>query len=140
MEKEFETKCNDLKTLDSGAKRDNNAGKGAYELISPFALERLAKIYERGANQKGARNWEKGINFGRCIQSAKRHINQYMQSMDDEDHLAQACWNLCAVMHYEEMIERKIIGKEYNDLPNYKSKEKTKKDIKLEEINDMFCL
>ena len=37
-----------------------------------------------------------------------------------EDHLAQACWNLFACMHFEEMIERGKLPKELNDLPNYR--------------------
>jgi hypothetical protein len=125
MEKEFETKCNDLKTFDNGAKRDNAEGKGMYELISPIALKRVAQVYERGAKQKGARNWEKGIPMSRCIQSAIRHTYQYLEGMRDEDHIAQAIWNLICVIHFEEMIERGLISKEFNDLPDY-----TKKEVK----------
>ena len=125
--KEFITKCDNLKTFDSGAKIDDNTGKGAYELISPFALRRLAKVYERGAKQKGPRNWENGIDFGRCLQSAMRHCNQVLMGMNDEDHLAQACWNLFAIMHYQELIERGILPPTLNNLPNYKPKGKIKK-------------
>ena len=116
---EFETKAKDIRTLETGARRDNPAGKGAYELITPIALKRLAKVYERGAVQKGARNWEFGIPFSRCMQSAIRHTFQYLEGMRDEDHLAQACWNLFAVMHFEEMIERKKLPSKLNDLPDY---------------------
>jgi len=117
----FKTKMRDLKTLDSGEKRDNNEGKGAYELISPLALKRLAGVYERGALQKGARNWEKGIPFSRCIQSALRHTFQFLEGKRDEDHLMQACWNLIAVAHFEEGIKRGLLPKELNDLPNYEN-------------------
>lgn len=123
MSKKYITKCKDLKIFESGAKRDNNSGKGAYSLISPFALERLAQVYERGIIQKGARNWEKGINFSRCLESASRHINQYEMGLQDEDHLIQAVWNLFAVAHFEELIKRGILPKELNDLPDYTSKE-----------------
>ena len=116
----FKTKFQKAEHFKSGAMRDNNEGKGAFELITPFALERVAKVYERGAKQKGDRNWEKGLPMGRTLQSAIRHINQYLQSDGEEDHLAQAAWNLFAVMHFEEMIDRGILPKELNDLPNYK--------------------
>jgi len=122
--KDFKTKMRDLKTFSSGAKRDNPKGKGAYELISPIALHRLAKVYERGAVQKGARNWENGFPMSRAIQSAIRHIFQYLEGMRDEDHLSQACWNLFACMHFEEMIERGNLSKELNDLPDYIKKNK----------------
>lgn len=116
---EFETKCDDLKTFETGAKRDNPEGKGMYELISPLALKRLALVYERGAKQKGARNWENGFPMSRCLQSAIRHTYQYLEGMRDEDHLAQAIWNLMAAIHFEEMIKRGRLPKELNDLPNY---------------------
>ena len=117
------TKCDDLKSFESGAKRDNSSGKGAYELISPIALERLAKVYERGAKQKGDRNWENGFPMSRCLQSAIRHTFQYLGGMRDEDHLAQASWNLFAAMHFEECIDRGILSKEFNDMPDYTSKD-----------------
>jgi hypothetical protein len=119
MVKEYETKVKKLIDFSSGAKRDSNLGKGAYELISPLALARLAKVYERGAVQKGARNWEKGFPMSRGMQSAIRHIFQYLEGMRDEDHLAQAAWNLFAVLHFEECIERGTLPKSLNDLPNY---------------------
>ena len=119
MVKEYETKVRKLIGFSSGAKRDSSLGKGAHELISPIAITRLAKVYERGATQKGARNWEKGFPMSRGIQSAIRHIFQFLEGMRDEDHLAQASWNLFAVMHFEEGIERGILPKELNDLPNF---------------------
>jgi len=115
----YETKCVDLKELGNGVKRDNNEGKGAYELISPLALKRLAQVYERGAKQKGGRNWEAGFPMSRCIQSALRHTEQYLEGMRDEDHLAQAAWNLFAAIHFEEQIARGNLPTELNDLPNY---------------------
>lgn len=120
---DFKTKVKDIKTLKSGAKRDDNSGKGAFELISPIALRRLAGVYERG-KLKGARNWEKGIPFSRCIQSSIRHINQYLEGMRDEDHLMQAAWNLFAVAHFEECIRRGILPKELDDLPDYTGKKR----------------
>jgi hypothetical protein len=48
---------------DHGAMREPSTGKGAYELISPFALERIAVWYEIGARKYADRNWEKGIPF-----------------------------------------------------------------------------
>ena len=119
MAKEYVTKVKKLVDFKTGAKRDSNLGKGAFELISPLALTRLAKVYERGATQKGARNWENGFPMSRGLQSAIRHIFQFLEGMRDEDHLAQAAWNLFAVMHFEEGIDRGILPKELNDLPNF---------------------
>lgn len=87
----------------SGMVRDTREGKGRYDLITPFGLRRLAQVYERGAVKYNERNWEKGAPFGRFIDSALRHIEQYIMGANDEDHLAHATWNLMAIMHFEEL-------------------------------------
>lgn len=98
----------------NGAMREPSTGKGRYDLITPFGLERLARWYELGAQKYSDRNWEKGIPFSRYFDSAMRHMNKYMIGMTDEDHLAAACWNLLAIMHHEELCEWHL-----NDLPHY---------------------
>lgn len=97
----------------SGAVRDRAKGKGRFDLISPFALMRVAKINERGAEKYDDRNWEKGMPFSIFIDSALRHIIQYVMGEEDEDHLAQAAWNLFSVMHLEKTKP------ELNDMPHY---------------------
>ena len=86
----------------SGMVRDLRSGKGRYDLITPFGLKRLADVYERGAQKYDDRNWEKGAPYCRFIDSAMRHIQQWLMGEADEDHLAQAAWNLFAIMHLEE--------------------------------------
>lgn len=103
----------------NGAVRDIREGKGRFDLISPIALKRLASIYERGAKKYDDRNWEKGMTISRFLDSALRHINQYIEGYRDEDHLAQAAWNVFAAIHMEEMVQRGLLPKEINDLPNY---------------------
>ena len=84
----------------------------------------MAGVYERGAVNHGDRNWEKGLPMSRCMESAIRHIYQYLEGMRDEDHLGQAAWNLFAAMHIEEMIQKGLLPKELDDLPNFVDKEK----------------
>jgi len=107
----------------TGAVRDVREGKGRFDLISPWAEARLAGVYERGAAKYGDRNWEKGLNISRFIDSAKRHINQYLKGMTDEDHLAQAAWNIVGAIHVEEMMKRGVLPKELDDLPRYEPKD-----------------
>lgn len=97
----------------SGMIRDMRIGKGRFDLISPFGLLRLARIYEKGAEKYEARNWEKGAPFSTFIESALRHIVQYMMGMDDEDHLGQAAWNVFSIMHLEETHP------ELDNMPHY---------------------
>ncbi len=106
-------------TYENGGMREPSTGKGAYELVSPFALERIAKWYELGAKKYADRNWEKGIPFGRLIQSGLRHMIRWMQGRRDEDHLAAVCWNVMAMMHFEETGQ----AQEWNNYPEYKRDE-----------------
>jgi len=100
----------------SGAVRDTQIGKGRFDLISPFALLRLARVYEKGAVKYTDRNWEKGIPISRFVDSAFRHLVQYMMGLEDEDHLAQAIWNLVAIAHLEELRP------DLQDMPGYLAK------------------
>jgi hypothetical protein len=88
-------------TFETGARRDTNSNKPRPDLFSPFALERLAWVYARGAEKYGDRNWEKGMPLSRYLASAERHLMQFKQGDTDEDHLAQAAWNLCAILHHQ---------------------------------------
>lgn len=105
--------------FNTGSVRDTQEGKGRFDLISPISLKRLARHYENGAKKYGDRNWEKGQPLSRYIDSALRHINSFKEGKRDEDHVIAAAWNLLALAHTEEMIRRKQLPVELNDLPNY---------------------
>jgi len=95
--------------------REPTKGKGRYDLVSPFAIDRLAKWMELGSFKYADRNWEKGgIPFSRFADSALRHLNKFLMGMEDEDHLAGVMYNIMAIMHFQEL------GKfEDDDLPHY---------------------
>jgi len=99
---------------EGGANRESQEGKGRLDLISPFALLRLARWYELGAKKYGPRNWEKGMPFSHCVNSCMRHLLKYLMGMRDEDHLAAVAWNAFALMHYEELGMT-----QWDDLPHY---------------------
>jgi len=100
-------------TFQSGAQREPKNGAGRFDLLSPFALFRLAKVAEKGGIKYAPRNWEKGIPYSECINRALIHIHEFILGKQDEDHLAHAVWNLQAVMHYEAMHP------EMDDMPHY---------------------
>ena len=87
------------------------------------ALRRLAFAHlddERiSLTVSGNRNWEKGIPFGRLIQSAIRHMIRWMKGDRSEDHLAAVCWNVMAMIHFEETGQ----AQEWNNYPAYKRDE-----------------
>ena len=107
-------------SFETGMVRDTRIDKGRFDLITPVALRRLALVYERGAAKYAARNWEKGSPLSRFADSAQRHLNDLQMialykregiPLDrlpadvnpNEDHAAQAAWNLFGLMHHEDL-------------------------------------
>jgi hypothetical protein len=114
MEKKYRVKHSGKKDVyPDGGTADSQEGRGRYDLISPIAIRRLAAVCEQGAKHQGDRTWEKGIPFSRLLNSAKRHITQFEEGHDDEDHLAMAMWRLHAMIHFSETRP------DLNDLPNH---------------------
>lgn len=105
------------RTFETGAQRDRAKGKGRYDLISPIAIHRLATVLEKGAEKYAARNWEKGMHLSNYIDSAQRHLYNYLEGKRDEDHMGQAFWNIMAFIHTEEMISRGQLPADLNDIP-----------------------
>jgi hypothetical protein len=103
----------------TGAQRENAPGKGRYDLLSPIFLKRVALVCEKGAQKYADRNWEKGMPLSKFIDSALRHIEQALEGMNEEDHIAQSAWNLMGYIHTKEMIDRGLLPKELDDMPNY---------------------
>ena len=119
-EREWKTKdSGHRRQFESGAQRDRAAGKGKYHLISPLAMKRLAGVYERGADKYGERNYELGIPLGDYLDSALRHLFQVLEGKADEDHAAQALWNIASFIHTEEMIKRGLLPDNLDNLPSY---------------------
>ena len=105
--------------FETGARRDIQVGKGRYDLISPIFLRRLAQHFENGAVKYGIRNWEKVIPLTRYLDSAMRHLCNFIEGDRSEDHLSACAWNISCVIHTEEMIERGLLPESLNDLPSF---------------------
>ncbi len=112
----------------TGARRDTQEGKGRYDLLPFHAIERISKIFEGGAKKYGEQNWRKGIPLSRFLDSALRHLCKAAQGQVDEDHFAQAAWNLCCLMETDFMIKQGLFTeeqiKELNNLPDFYNKQK----------------
>ena len=103
----------------SGAVRDRGTLKPRPDLISPHAMLREGIIFALGAEKYELRNWELGLPISECLASAQRHIEQFKRGDTDEDHLAQARWNLGAMIHFEEEIKAGRLPTELDDMPHY---------------------
>ncbi len=120
---EFLEYSGDDKTFESGATREEKpVSKGRYDLLSPIYNHRLAIIMAKGSINHGDRNWEQGMPLGQYMDSALRHLNQHLSGKRDEDHLAQAAFNVMAMIHTSELIERGLLPRSLDDLPNYERK------------------
>ena len=89
----------------TGSRRDTQVGKGRYDLLPFYALDRLAKHYENGAVKYGDNNWKKGQYLMRYLSSALRHLTKWAMGFREEDHLAAALFNIAAIIETEMMIE-----------------------------------
>ncbi|MGE3809694.1 MAG: dATP/dGTP diphosphohydrolase domain-containing protein [Gemmataceae bacterium] len=85
----------------TGAVRDQQTGKGRFDLLPAKAMARLAKHFEKGATKYQPRNWERGIPVSRFLDSALRHAFSYIGGEKGEDHLVAAAWNLIAALETE---------------------------------------
>lgn len=89
----------------AGIKHDQD--KLRYDLVPLDALEEVIKVLGYGANKKGERNWEEGIEYSRLYAATQRHLSQWFQFRVERDfesdlpHLAHAACNLLFLLAYE---------------------------------------
>jgi len=110
----------------SGMVREPNLDRGRYDLISPIALRALAVHYERGCKKYSERNWERGGPMSRHLNSAIRHLQDYLEGDRSEDHLSACVWNCFCITHNGEMMKRGRLPKELDDLPTYVKRRRKK--------------
>jgi len=103
----------------TGSKRDSRDGKGRFDLLPFYAIQRLARVYENGARKYGENNWRLGQSCSRYLDSALRHLMKAGGGWRDEDHFAQAMWNIAAIIETQKMIELNKAPKELDDLSTY---------------------
>lgn len=114
--KQFETKdSGERQEFPTGGVRDTEVGKPRYDLLSPFALTRLANLMARGALKYKSRNWEAGLDVSRCFSSGFRHLMQWYMGDRSEDHLAAVLFNISAIIHFEELGREDL-----DDMPKWK--------------------
>ena len=82
-----------------------NEGKLAYDLIDPFQIEALAKVYTMGAKKYGRFNWSKGQAWSTVLASLKRHIAEFEKGNDYDAesgnlHMVHAAWNALALVTF----------------------------------------
>ena len=98
-------------------------GKLRWDLLPPDVMEELVRVYTKGAEKYAERNWELGMDWGKCLRALKSHLNKWEkgQQRDDEYpelyNLAMVMWNAAALLAYE----LRGIGKD--NRPNLKGRD-----------------
>ncbi len=126
----------------TGATRDTQVGKGRYDLVLalPHMIYRLARHFENGAVKYGDDNWRKGLPLRRFIDSAFRHLCQYAEGKENEDHLTAAIWNLMCHGETANEIKAGRLDPELDDMPRYAQSDNSEsklKGIKREQMADL---
>ena len=101
---------------DTGAIRDSKTGNGLPSLMPPVALRAAAKRFEDGAVHYGKNNWQKGIPLSRYVDSLYRHLWQWMEDEQDEDHGGAIIWNVMCMIQTKDWIDKGKLPEELNDL------------------------
>ena len=106
--------------LQTGVKYD--AGKPRMDLVSPYALEEMAKVMTIGAKKYGDHNWRKGLLWSRVFGALLRHGYAYWrgENTDPETGLSHLAHVMCCAMFLLEYSQTHI---ELDD--RYKSENKT---------------
>jgi hypothetical protein len=83
-----------------------NAGKLRYDLLEPFAIQELVRVFTKGSEKYEANNWlNGGMDYSKMLASLKRHIAAFElgEDIDPETgcyHMAQAAWNALGIVSY----------------------------------------
>jgi len=125
----LEVSGKEYRKFETGAQRDDACGKGKPALISPIFIQRLSQLLERGAIKYSERNWEQGMPLCEYINSMMRHTNKLLEGRTEEDHAAAIAFNIMGFIHTKEMIDRGILPKKLDNMPNYVNPKSTPQDI-----------
>lgn len=89
----------DARTFDTGARRDDNTGKGRMDLLPWNAIIAVSQLCQYGAEHYGERNVDRGIPVSVLLDSELRHAPKILMGFTDEDykltlyHYRANAWN-----------------------------------------------
>jgi hypothetical protein len=99
------TSGNGMHVNENGGNRDSAEDKLDYTLLPIPALNRITQHYVNGMKKYKRDNWKKlstPEDIERYKQSMFRHLIQYLEGQDNEDHLAAVVWNAMALLYFEQ--------------------------------------
>lgn len=110
----------DGQTLKEGTKKDD--GKPRWELVPYDAVRGVVEILTFGAKKYDARNWERGIAYGRVFGAVQRHLTAWWsgEDLDPESgrsHLDHAMCEIMFLSAYEKRNMTQFDDRPKKDLP-----------------------
>ena len=102
--------------FDTGAVRDAMQNKGLPSQMPMSALRAAARRFEDGAEKNGKDNWKKGIPLSRYIDSIYRHLWDFMDGDQEEDHLAAVIWNAMCLYETKDRIDEEVLPDSLDDI------------------------
>jgi|WetSurMetagenome_2_1015567.scaffolds.fasta_scaffold74146_1 hypothetical protein len=110
MEDKFEVKDSGERiNYQSGMRRDTQKGKPNYRLIDLGFLKRLAIHLTKGAKKYGRDNWRMANSqeeLDRFEDSSFRHLMQYLNGEEDEDHGMAVVFNIMAAEWVKDKLKK----------------------------------
>lgn len=102
---------------DSQEGRKDDDDKDRWDLLPTDAVSQVVKVLTFGARKYSARNWEKGIRYGRVYAALQRHMTAWWSGKDNDpetglNHLAHAG---CCLLFLLAFVEREM--DEFDDRP-----------------------
>lgn len=75
-------------------------GKPRYDLVPPFALEEVAKVFAFGAKKYTDENWRKGLEWKRLARATIGHTYLWLrgEDLDPESGLSHLAHAACSVL------------------------------------------
>lgn len=100
-------------TLEKGTGLRFNEGKVQHDLIPPWAINEVGKVFTEGANKYAKHNWRRGMKWSFVLASLKRHLNAFERGLDfDKEftdkgtkiyHMAQVATNALFLLEYHKI-------------------------------------
>jgi len=87
--------------------KKHDGAKPRLDLIPPEVIEALGVVLTSGAKKYSARNWEGGLDWGRCFAACQRHLWAWWGGEDKDcetkqSHLSHALCNIAFLIAYEQ--------------------------------------
>lgn len=92
----------EVNAFEGGSFRQKDLGNGVFHCMPVSGIRRLSQRYELGTvKYENGDAYKDGLPTSQCFDHALKHLFEYLDGDNTEDHLAAAAWNILAIMEME---------------------------------------